>query len=243
MKFFAPLFIAFCILIATPLYADVGSFLVLKNTYLYPENGKGKKLLTRVKRAYAVLNMRETKKGEVQFLITVPWKKQVITGSGFIIQSEEDLKDAEQPMVRVFEKIPEAASDLTQYKSVLAKHLQLTGRKEVSKDFPNLIWKAVNYKTTVPRNFWVKEWAGLYRLDKPASWLGDTYKKSLKIKMATKNRLKVLLGLIETGFTSKMVHLSLGEPIERKMDESGYLEWQYPDKRVVFKADKVQQVL
>lgn len=242
MKFFILLFTTLLIA-GSSVYAQFGSFIVLKNTYLFSESGKGKKVLTRAKRAYSVVDMQETKKQGVKYLVIVPWKKQVVTGSGFIIQNEEDLKDADHPMVRVFEQVPDATSDLTQYKTVPAKHLQLTGRKEVSKDFPNLTWRAVNYKTTMPKKLWVKEWAGLYRQDKTAEWMNKIYLKSLKIKMSSKVRQKVLLGLIETGFSSQLVRLALGEPEEQTTDEAGLLEWQYHDKRVIFKENKVHQVL
>lgn len=244
MKFILLLITAVIFLSGTPVYADFGSFLVLKNTYLHPEDAKGRKVLTRGRKAYTVVNMEEVDNNVLQYLVIIPWKKQVITGSGFIIQSEEDLKDTEHPMVRVYDQVPDATSDLTVFKMVPAKHLQLTGRKEVSRDFPNLTWRAINYKTTIPRKFWIKEWAGLYRQDQSPEWMDKTYQESLKIKMSVTNRRKVLMGLVETGFTRQMVRLALGEPVESHTDENtGLLEWHYRDRKVIFKDNKVQQIL
>ncbi|MCP4753530.1 MAG: hypothetical protein GY866_21795 [Proteobacteria bacterium] len=230
---------------APAIKAEKGSLLILKNVYLYnASNQKGKKVLTKTRKAYDVVGIDIYKRKDLMFKILVPVDGSLINGSGFIIETDTELQELGSNKVKVFPAVPSAETDLTNYRSVPSNQLSFTGIHEVSPDFPNLVWRAVNYKTNVPIEFWVAEWAGIYRPDKNSEWLNQTYRKAIEQKLSENLLTKILRGFVEPGFTKEQVRMALGDPLkEQPMEDQTQVEWIYNGRKVVFKNDQVSRVL
>jgi hypothetical protein len=225
--------------------AGNGSFLILKSTYLYQtRDQKGKKILTREKQAYTVLNIYTSKGSSAMLEIEFDKKTDAINGSGFIVENESELKEMGLSDVKVYLEMPSKQSDLTNYKLVPSNQLSFIGRQESSSDFPNLSWKAVNFKANVPLRVWIPEWAGIYRPDKEASWLNQIYAVAI-LNNLTGNLLdKILNGQVEPGFTKEQVRMALGNPgKEQLIEDDTKLEWIYGNRKVIFVNSIVSRVL
>jgi len=234
-----------CLTLLAPVaFGGNGSLLVLKNTYFYKNrNKKGKRLLTRKRQAYEVVSISKSSKSHM-FKVRVYSNKNIVNESGFVIETDPELRALGQNKIRVFAEIPSIKSDLTNFKLVPSNQLSFTGRKEMSKDFPHLTWRAVNYKANAPEEYWIAAWSGIYRPNKEARWLNKTYKRALSSKINQQLLLKILRGLVETGYTKEQVRLALGEPLKEQIaKENAQLEWIYSDRKVIFKNEKVMQVL
>ena len=225
--------------------AENGSFLVLKSTYLFQSQDQtGRKILTRDRHAYQVLDMYAPKNGPIVFKIEFTKKTRAINGSGFIVETETELKELGLSEVKVYAEKPNRRSDLTRFQLVPSNQLSFTGRQEESADFPKLTWKAVNYKTQVPVQVWVPEWAGIYRPDKDSIWLNNTYAAAVSKQFKKEVLDKVLNGQVETGFTKEQVRLALGTPEKEQMIENDTkLEWVYNSRKVIFINNIVSRVL
>ncbi|MCG8339004.1 MAG: hypothetical protein MJE63_31225 [Proteobacteria bacterium] len=231
--------------IAIDCIAENGSFLVLKSTYLFQNQDQtGRKILTRDRQAYQVMDMYVPKNGTMVFKIEFTKKTRAINGSGFIVETESELKELGLSEVKVYAEKPSRKSDLTKFQLVPSNQLSFTGRQEESPDFPKLTWKAVNYKTQAPIHVWVPEWAGIYRPDKNASWLNNTYIAAISKQFKKDVLDKVLNGQVETGFTKEQVRLALGNPENEQLIENDTkLEWVYSSRKVIFTNDIVSRVL
>lgn len=229
------------------LFAEEGTILILKSTYLYNSPDKsedGRIMLTRKRQAHSVVDMAINRKKETMFQIIVPSREQVINGSGFIFENEKELKELGEKSVKVYSEIPGHGSDLTRFILVPSRQLLFTGQKEESMDFPNLVWRAVNYKITVKERLWVPDWAGFYRPDKEVDWLNRTYLEAIKMKLKGRLLDKILLGMVEIGFSKVHVRLALGNPDEEVISqEKDQIEWIYRDRKVIFKNNQVMQIL
>ena len=226
-------------------FAENGSFFILKSTYFYQQKTKqGKKTLTRTKRAYDVIDLYESKEESLMFEIEFPKENNIVNGTGFIVETEPDLKGLGTEKIKVYPEIPMLEKDLTHYQLVPSNELSFTGRQEVSPDFPNLLWRTVNFKTVMPLRVWVPEWAGIYRPDKDADWLNGAYELASKTKMGKNQLDKILMGQIETGFTMEQVRMALGDPMrEQYTEDSLKLEWIYNNHTVIFENSIVLRVL
>ncbi len=225
--------------------AGNGSFLVVKSTYLYPDkNQKGKKFLTRIHKAFEVTNIFKPLQKSLMFEIQFPKENNIIIGTGFIVETESELKELGIKKVKVYPELPQLNIDLTTYHLVPSNQLSFTGKQLDSPDFPNLTWKAVNYKSNAPLNVWVPEWAGIYRPDKDAEWLNKTY-ESVVNKVLDKDLLnKILMGQVETGFTKEQVRMSLGDPLKEQFSENQTkLECIYNNRTIIFEKNVVSRVL
>ncbi len=226
-------------------FAGNGSFLILKSTYLFQNQDQtGRKILTRDRQAYQVLDMYAPKSGTIAFKIEFTKKTRAVNGSGFILETEAELKELGLSEVKVYAEKPNRKSDLTTFQLVPSNQLSFTGRQEESPDFPKLTWKAVNYKTQVPMQVWVPEWAGIYRPDKDAGWLNNTYLAAVSKQFKKDVLDKVLNGQVETGFTKEQVRLALGNPEKEQLIENNTkLEWIYYSRKVIFINNIVSRVL
>ena len=178
------------------------------------------------------------------FEINFPKEDHIINGSGFIVETEKELKELGIKEVKVYPELPLKKVDLTNYYLVPSNQLSFSGRNLSSPDFPNLTWKAVNFKTNAPLQVWVPEWAGIYRPDKDADWLNNTYQSLINKDMDKEIMEKILMGLVETGFTKEQVRMALGDPTEEQMVEnSSKLEWRYGSRKVIFDNNVVSRVL
>lgn len=244
MKIVLKIFIFF-VLFVPSLYASNGSFLILKSTYLFPlKDQQGRKFLTRNQKAYEVINLYKPPQKSMMFEIKFSKEENIINGSGFIVETEAELKELGIKKVKVYPELPQKSTDLTDYHLVPSNHLSFSGRQLDSPDFPNLTWKAVNFKTNAPIRIWVPEWAGIYRPDKNADWLNKTYESLINKNLDKILLEKILMGLVETGFTKEQVRMALGEPIEEQLIEnSTKLEWRYNGRKVIFDNDVVSRVL
>ncbi len=241
------LFIALSILlfIAPKLYAGNGSFLILKSTHFYSNPKKsGQRILTRKRTAYEVISINSPKSKSLMFNILVPVKNNMVNGSGYIVETDAELQNLGVGWVKVYQELPNKKRDLTHFQLVPSNQLSFTGQKKTSPDFANLTWRAVNFKTNVPKKYWVSDWAGIYRPDKDAKWLGETYKAVLSKKLSGDLMTKILMGLVEPGFTKDQVRLALGSPLQEELIENNTkTEWIYNSLKVIFDNNLVLRVL
>lgn len=243
MRYLTIFFLLFALIIPN-LQAGNGSILILKSAYFYQKHTKkGKRLLTRMRKAYDVLELDNTSPS-LMFKVSVPDKKKQVNGSGYMVETDLELQELGLKMVKVYPELPTEKADLTKYKPVPSNQISFTGRKETSADFPNLVWRAVNYKTDVPEELWIAAWAGIYRPDKSAEWLNRIYQKAKVLHLKPALMDKILNGLVEIGFSKEQVRLALGDPLKEQMiDNDSRLEWLYNDRRVIFANDQVLRVL
>ena len=237
-------FILVIIVVVPVASGDNGSLLVLKNTYFYQHpTQKGKRTLTRKRQAYDVIAVMNATSSQM-FKVRVPSKSSDINESGYVVETDPELRALGSEKIKVFAEIPLIKTDLTLFKLVPSNQLSFTGRKEISKDFPHLKWRAVNYKINIPAEYWIAAWAGIYRPDKDADWFNQTYQKATSKNLGQHLLTKILLGLVETGYTKEQVKLALGEPLKELIAaENNQLEWIYSDRKVIFRNNKVLQVL
>ncbi|MBU3917626.1 hypothetical protein KKA14_19015 [bacterium] len=243
MKHFFLLALIFCFN-ASSTFADNGSFLVLKSTHFYADkNQTEKKRLTRKREAYEVIAIETTKEDLVMFRINVPVQNNIVNGSGFILETDAELQVLEFGKVKVFPTVPRINNLLTNHRLVPSNHLSFTGRQSKSPDFPNLTLRAVNYKTNAEKKYWVPEWSGIYRPDKDAEWLGRTYQTVQKLELDSNLMNKILLGLVEIGFTENQVKLALGAPVKKQAIEEGTkTEWIYNSQKIILMNGYVLRV-
>ena len=238
-------FLVLSLWIAQTVWAGNGSFLILKSAYLYNnEFQTGHRRLTRTKKAYDVVGIARTRKNSLLLRIMFSSDDQTTNGSGYVIEGQGDVQENGETIIKVYPKAPKITDDLTNCIRMSASQLQFTGGSEVSPDFPHIIWKEVNYKALLPLYYWVAEYAGIYRPNKNADWLNDVYSKLEAKKMKSSLKNKILSGLIEKGFTPDWVELSMGPPQKiQPLEESGSVEWHYPNRKVIFKDNKVVQII
>lgn len=237
----------FCFILllsSTGIYAENGAFLILKSTYLYEQNSlKGKRILTRKHVAHKVIDIGTSKKGALIFRIIAKDVQQIFNGSGYILENDKELQDLGEKRVNVYQEIPNKSSDLTDYQSVPSAQLQFTGKNEDSPDFPNLVWREVNYKANLSGKLWVNNWAGIYRSDKKPEWLTQIYEQLQTLQLNKELKDKILMGLVEAGFTKEQVRLTLGIPRkEQTLEGENQVEWTYPHRRIIFKDNLVSRV-
>ena len=227
------------------LLASKGSLLILKtaNLYEFPDL-TGKHLKTKLKLAYEINNIQLDAQQNPVFQIIYYGRKSELIGSGYILETDEELKIADADQVRVYGSLPQPGKEFTKYTLIATTDLQFTGRKEVTPKFPNIEWRSVDFKTKIPRLFWVKLVEGIYRQDKTALWLNQIYPKVSRLRLKASSKLKILKGLIEVGFSDVQVRLALGEPTQIKISDSEEeVDWMYVGKRIVFENKKVKQIL
>ena len=226
-------------------FAGNGSFLVRKSTYFYLNKNKtGKKILTRKRMAYAVTGIGFSKEKHLMLQILVPVKSNIINGSGFISETDNELQKLGFSKVKVYTRVPRLNNKQIDYQPVPSNQLSFTGGRETSPDFPNLTWRAVNYKTNVPEKYWIPEWSGIYRPDKGADWLNNTYQRAKKKKPAADLMNKILMGLVEIGFTREQVRMTLGTPVtEQFIENNTKTEWIYQSRKIIFENNRVLRVL
>ncbi len=237
-------FLIFIALVA-PVHAKNGSFLILKSAYLYEKKTqKGKKTLTREKKAYEVTDIYIASGSSLMFRIMLPDKKNEINGTGFIVETESELNNLGLKEVKVYPDLPESKSNLTSFYFIPSNQVTFTGKTSISADFPKLVWKAVNFKASIPSEVWVPEWAGIYRPSKDAAWLNKTYDSLVRKKLDKILEEKILTGQVDIGFTKEQVRLSLGDPSEEHlMEDDTKLEWIYPGHKIIFLNGTVSRVL
>ncbi len=224
--------------------AGNGSFLILKRVYFYINaNQTGKRHLSRTPKAYEVVDVKLNQKS-VMYKLIVPENRIYINGSGFIVETDSELQKMGIKPVKVYSKVLTIESDFLDYQLVLSNQLSFTGRQEQSRAFPHITWKAVNYKTQTPKTYWVPDWSGIYRPNKNADWLNQTYLKAIRMKIGKNRRQRILLGLVESGFTKEQVEMALGAPLKINQVENGTQEeWQYSSHKVIFKSNRVLRVI
>jgi len=222
-------------------FAGLGSFLVTKTVYLYAgADPQAEKTLTRRVRAYPVTAIKQGKGDDLMLQIEVPSSNNLVQGVGFIVETDEELAAKAGGQVKVYSEVPNVQVGLDNYQFIDAGDLLATGREEKSKQFPALNFRAVNYKTTLPKRYWVFDWGGIYRPDKDAAWLNQIHPQVASLKTAQERKTKILNGLVEPGFTLAEVRLALGEPVKEGPAETpGQLQWEYQSRRIIFEAGKV----
>lgn len=225
--------------------AENGSILLLKKTYFYKNKSKiGGKIFTKKKQAYDVIEIATTSKNTLMFKIVVNIENNFINGSGYIMETDQELHFMDLKKVKVYPVVPLLDFDLTTYQFVPSNQLSFTGIQKKSPDFANLTWRAVNYKTNAPIQYWVAGWAGIYRPNKKADWLTSVFEEATQQKIGPQLLRKVLMGFVETGFTKNHVRMALGNPLkEQKVENSDNIEWIYSSQKIVFKNNLVLRVL
>lgn len=225
--------------------AGNGSFLILKRVYFYNNpNKSGKRYLTRTQKAYEVIDVVSMGNKSVMYHIIVPQSNNPVNGTGFIVETEAEIRKLGTRPVKVYSKVLTIRSNFTNFQLVPATQLSFSGRQEQSPDFPNISWKAVNYKTNAPKVYWVPDWSGVYEPDKTAEWLNRTFQKAGKMRLEKSLLQKILMGTVETDFTREQVELTLGEPVEKKhLDNNRQEEWQYKGRKIVFESNRVLRIL
>jgi hypothetical protein len=243
MKILITIFAAF--LFSQTAVAGNGSFLILKSAYLYQNKTKqGQRNLTRKRKAYDVIDISHINGSSLMFQILIKEKKTEINGTGYIVETESELKELGVREVRVYPDLPEAESNLTDFQPVPSNQLSFTGKKATSPDFPKLSWKAVNYKASIFSKAWIPEWAGIYRPDKDALWLNRTYDIVISRNLEKRLVEKILTGQVEIGFTMDQVRMAFGKPTEEHAIENNTkMEWIYPSHKVIFSSGIVSRVL
>jgi len=227
------------------IYAEFGSFFILKSVYLYKdarlETGK---TLTRRQKAYDVVQVKFDLKKNLLFQITVPEKTNLVNGSGYITETETELDKSDHQNIKVYSRLPKIQTGQNEFVLVPKDQLLFTGRQEKSDSYPFLDWREVNYKTDFPMNLWVADWAGIYRPDRDAAWLNSINQKFTLENFSKKMEEKILFGIIEVGFSSKHVSLALGRPEKiNETEEKDLVEWIYPNRKIILKKNKVIRVL
>ncbi|NQU62993.1 MAG: hypothetical protein HQ517_01725 [SAR324 cluster bacterium] len=178
------------------------------------------------------------------YKLIVPESENLVNGSGFIIETDGELQKMGLKQVKVYPKVLSVKADFMDYQLVSSNQLSLTGRQERAADFPNVIWKAVNFKANVPKNFWVPDWSGIYRPGKTADWLNQTYEKALRLKLEINILQKILKGLVEAGFTKEQVEMTLGAPLKiKQLENSTEVEWEYSGHKIIFESERVLRIL
>ncbi len=232
-------------LFVTSLLANQGSFLVTKSIYLYKAPKKdSKKILTRRNKAYDVTDLKILKDDQIFLKISVPSTNHKVNGSGFIIETDDELIGKAGKKIKVYAEIPTTKENQTNFVLVSANDVKLTAKATRSSHFLGITFRAVNYESVLPREYWVLDWGGIYRPDKDAKWLNDAYQRIKKMKFKAQKVNKLLLGIIETGYTSEQVKLSWGDPEKEQPGEvAGEVEWTYPNKKVILEKGLVKQQL
>ncbi|MBT4285872.1 MAG: hypothetical protein HOD92_00930 [Deltaproteobacteria bacterium] len=227
------------------IYAEFGSFFILKSVYLYKDAElKTGKTLTRRQKAYDVVQVKFDSKKNLLFQITVPEKTNLVNGSGYITETETELEKSEQQYIKVYSRLPKLQTGQNEFVMVPKDQLLFTGRQEKSESYPFLDWREVNYKTDLPMSLWVADWAGVYRPDKDAEWLNSINQKFTIERFSKKMKEKILFGIIEVGFSSKHVSLALGRPEKIiETEEKDTVEWIYPNRKIILNKNKVIRVL
>ena len=231
--------------ISSLVYAEFGSFFILKSVYLFKDSAlKTGKTLTRRQKAYDVVQMKFGSKKNLLFQITVPETTKIVNGSGYVIETEAELEKSDKLNIKVYSKLPKLQTGQNEFVSVPKDQLLFTGHQEKSESYPFLVWREVNYKTDLPTNLWVEGWAGIYRPDKNAEWLNDVDQQLALESYSKQLKEKILFGIIEVGFSSKLVSLALGRPDNiNETDEKDTVEWIYPNRKIIIKQNKVIRVL
>ncbi|MDX2469019.1 MAG: hypothetical protein QNL04_00415 [SAR324 cluster bacterium] len=244
--FFLALLYAFTAsLFVPPLFANQGSFLVTKSIYLYKDSDKkSKKILTKRNKAYDVTALKILKDNQVFLKISVPSQNHKVNGSGFILETGDELIGKVGKKIKVYGEIPTTKENLTNFVLVNTKDIKLTAKTTRSSHFLGITFTGVNYESILPREYWVLDWGGIYRPDKDAFWLNDAYQKLKKLNLKADKTNKLLLGIIETGYSGAQVKLSWGDPLkEQPGDVAGEVEWTYPNKKVILEKGFVKQQL
>ena len=237
--------ILICSFFSSLVYAEFGSFFILKSVYLFKDSGlKTGKILTRRQKAYDVVQMKFGSNKNLLFQITVPEKMNLVNGSGYVIETEAELEKSDKRNIKVYFKLPKLQTGQNEFVLVPKDQLLFTGRQEKSESYPFLSWREVNYKTDLPTNLWVEGWAGIYRPDKDADWLNEVSQQLTLERFSKQLNEKILFGIIEVGFNNIQVSLALGRPEKiNETDEKDTVEWIYPNRKIVLKENKVIRVL
>ncbi|OGH03793.1 MAG: hypothetical protein A2557_13665 [Candidatus Lambdaproteobacteria bacterium RIFOXYD2_FULL_56_26] len=222
--------------------AELGAFFANKSTYGRTELNGGQKKLIPAKSIYPVVALEVAEKNHVLYRLLYP-DTSVSTGSGFIVETDQELQEKKEGLIKVYKEVPNKKTDLTQFTWVPLEALLVTGRLEQSPDFPNLVFRAANYKGQLPLQLWVEDWAGIYRPDKDANYLTLTWAMLEQMQISRGKKQRILMGLVETGFSKDEVKLALGAPLKEEPLPSGELQWLYPDKKVIFLNGQVVRVL
>ncbi|PCI27653.1 MAG: hypothetical protein COB67_08085 [SAR324 cluster bacterium] len=237
----------FCLFLLLPgaAFAGNGSFLILKSVYLHEAvNQDGVKLLTRQKIAYDVEMLFLSPEDTIMYQLVLPWREKGINGSGYILESDAELQKLGEKQVKVYAELPTLGMDMTNFQPVPSHKLLFTGKKVDAEDFPHLIWREVNYEIKTAKRFWAPEWAGIYRPDKSADWLNQIHRETVRLRLKGSLLQKILMGLVETGFSKKQVLLAIGDPREKQFSqEAQQEEWIYVDRKIIFKDNQVIRVL
>ena len=234
--------ILFLVSFSTATYAEMGAFMVLKSAYLYPSLKSKSKVLTRIKAAYPVTGFKVVGKNKLLYQILVP-ETEISTGSGFIAETDSELAEKKDILIKVYPVLPTQKISLVDYRLVPIKALLITGRQEVTPDFPQLSFRAVNFKGLPPKSYWVDNWAGVYRLDKDENFLNFSWAALEQTNVPTSKKIRIIMGLVEPGFSKEEVKLALGAPQKVEPLADGELQWVYPQKKVVFEKGKVIRTL
>ncbi|MGK0289220.1 MAG: hypothetical protein ACI86H_000654 [bacterium] len=225
---------------------EKGSFLLIKSAYLYENsNLKGRGIFTRKKIAYPVLDVLQGEKaGRLVFRVTNTNQKISINGSGYILEDEGKLKAMAEESVKVYPTLPAEKIDLIKFLPISATQVTFTGKVIQIPNFPYLKWREINYNSQQSKKYWVSGRVGIYRPDKGATWFSKVYQKLTKKKFKGSLKRKILMGLVERGYTEEQVRLTLGNPVKELLfEDRGEAEWSFTNKKVLFKNKVVHQIL
>jgi len=223
-------------------FADMGAFFITKSTYLYSQIGGGTKQLTRKKQAYPVLESKQVGKASLLYRIRIDSTRQS-AGTGFVVQTDLELQTKKGELIKVYLEPPTKTEQLGDFHWVPGELLLATGTQEQSELFPELEFRAVSYKGVIPQFVWVDSWAGIYRPDKSANFLNMSWDTLSQTETDKGKAKRILMGLVELGYTKDEVKLALGAPLKEEALPGGELQWVYLQKKVIFEKGKVTRTL
>lgn len=220
-----------------------GAVLLLQRTALYTDQKLTKaRLYTNRRQAHPVLDWAYNKK--IKFKIQYKPIVKRYKSKGYILKNKTALHNLGAELIRVYPKLPENSKDQANYLWIPANSLKLNAEHLANKKYTYTQWYAAEYNLQLPQNFWIAPTAWVFRPQKTANWLNDLFKTLQKEKYSKDVELKILLGLVEAGYTKKQVELALGTPEQKNFDEQNQQwQWVYAGQRVLLKDDLVIQTI
>ena len=231
--------ILFILLFTKNIFA-LGSLITIRNTYFYTTNDfQSERYYITAYNVFKVVDLKSSLEGKRYFfMVENNIIKKNLEGSGFIYADLENNKD-----IQLFLEIPQNKEDLLDYYLINPYSLVKTTQTFQTDIFPFLNWQEVTFKLDLPERVWALDSSVIYRPNKSKKWLKELSLKLLRDKSISKNkRMKILKGIVELGYVSKEVILSLGEPLERKLNNDS-LELNYDNQKIILKKDKVTQII
>ncbi len=219
----------------------LGSVITTRNSYFYASPDlQSKKYYVPTYSSFKVLDIFIDSNNRIFFLVEKNTIRKKETGTGFVYV---DLENTAEKKVKFFKKIPVKQEDFLGYHEVSVEFLKATGKFFPAQDVPFLNWYEVNYNIDFPEKIWAPRSRIVYRANKSLKWLDAKNQQIVDTPQVPRQiRDKILAGVVEIGYSPEHVILVLEEPAE-KNSANDITEWNYEDRKIVFKNNKVFQII